>query len=74
MAASLVAMLILLFFFIFLQILFKPLARLSLDEKNQAAAAAAAAAAVGYSQRRLERKLGAKRETIQNQKSKTQEK
>jgi hypothetical protein len=72
MAASLVAMLILLFF-IFLQILFKPLARLSLDEKNQAAAAAAAAA-VGNSQRRLERKLGAKRETIQNQKSKTQEK
>jgi hypothetical protein len=70
MAASLVAMLILLFFFIFLQILFKPLARLSLDEKNQAAAAAA----VGYSQRRLERKLGAKRETIQNQKSKIQEK
>jgi hypothetical protein len=73
MAASLVAILILLFYFIFLQILFKPLARLSLDEKNQAAAAAAAAA-VGYSQRRLERKLGAKRETIQNQKSKTQEK
>jgi len=37
--------------------------------KNQAAAVA-----VGFLERRLERKLGAKRETIQNQKSETQEK